>query len=104
MTFSCASEGSEMTDTFATTDTLRNDDITDLHYLQQFAISYEFPVVFTEGLFDLENVTLRDALRRLEPTQRHKCVVFLDQGLSVAQPDLIQRIKAYAAHQLKLSP
>jgi len=87
-----------MTVNFSTTDTLQDSNLADLHYLQQFAVSYEFPVVFTEDLFNADNLTLRDALCRLEPEKRHKCLVFLDQGLCSAQPDLVQRIKSYAGH------
>ena len=49
---------------------------------QRFSVPYEFPVVFTEGVFDPENTALRDALCRLEPHKRHRVVVFVDDALS----------------------
>ncbi len=62
--------------------------IGDVAYLQQFAVSFEFPVVFTEGLFRPDNTVLADTLRRLEPDKRHRCLVFVDQGLLAVHPDL----------------
>ncbi|WP_088348872.1 MULTISPECIES: 3-dehydroquinate synthase [Rhodomicrobium] len=64
-------------------------------YWQRFAVSFEFPVVFTRALFAPENRTLADAIARLEPDRRHRCLVFLDAGLA---PELAARIEAYAAH------
>ena len=34
---------------------------------QRFAVPFEFPVCFTENLFDPENRSLVDVLARLEP-------------------------------------
>jgi 3-dehydroquinate synthase len=62
---------------------------------QRFAVPYEFPVVFTEGVFDPENPALRDVLCRLEPAKRHRVVVFVDDGLKPAQP-LPEAILQYA--------
>ena len=60
---------------------------------QRFAVPYEFPVVFTEGVFDAENPALRDVLCRLEPAKRHRAVFFVDDGLG--EP-LLAAIQAYA--------
>jgi 3-dehydroquinate synthase len=49
---------------------------------QRFAVAYEFPVVFTENLFDPGNPVLREALCRLEPRKRHRAVFFVDDGLA----------------------
>jgi 3-dehydroquinate synthase len=54
---------------------------TAIHW-QRFSVPYEFPVVFTEGVFDPDNPALREALCRLEPRKRHRVVVFFDDGLS----------------------
>jgi len=61
---------------------------------QRFAVPYEFPVVFTEGVFDPGNPALRDALCRLEPAKRHRAVFFVDDGLGEG---LLAAIGAYAA-------
>ncbi len=60
---------------------------------QRFAVPYEFPVVFTEGVFDPENPALREVLCRLEPAKRHRVVFFVDDGLGAA---LLAAIQAYA--------
>jgi len=59
---------------------------------QRFAVPYEFPVVFTEGVFDPGNPALREVLCRLEPHKRHRVVVFVDDALS----SHIGSISAYA--------
>ncbi|MDH3453326.1 MAG: 3-dehydroquinate synthase, partial [Gammaproteobacteria bacterium] len=65
---------------------------------QRFSVPYEYPVYFTEHLFDPENTILRDTLTRLEPEQRHRCVVFLDDGLGRSRPSLSAEIEGYARH------
>jgi len=65
---------------------------------QRFAVPFEFPVCFTENLFNIENKSLVDVLSRLEPDKRHKALIFLDDGLSSAYPKLINDILAYMAH------
>ena len=64
---------------------------------QQFEVPFEFPVCFTENLFNLENKSLVDVLSRLEPDKRHKALIFLDDGLSSAYPNLTDDILAYMA-------
>ena len=61
---------------------------------QRFAVPYEFPVVFTEGVFDPENPALRDVLCRLEPHKRHRVVVFVDDALA----SHVKNIAEYAQH------
>ena len=68
---------------------------TDTHW-QRFAVPYEFPVVFTEGVFDPENPALRDVLCRLEPAKRHRVVFFVDDGLNAGRAPLAEAIARYA--------
>ena len=65
-------------------------------YLQRFAVSYEYPVHFTNGLFDPANTTLKDTLTRLEPERRHRCLIFVDEGVVSSRPSLLPEIEAYA--------
>ena len=65
--------------------------------LQRFSVSYEFPVVFTAGLFQPDNTVLVETLCRLEPDRRHRCVVFVDDGLIAARPSILDEIGAYSA-------
>jgi 3-dehydroquinate synthase len=63
---------------------------------QRFQVSYEFPVCFTRSLFDPSNPTLVGALARLEPDKRHRCLVFIDDGVLTNRPDLKPAVMAYA--------
>lgn len=63
---------------------------------QRFSVPYEFPIVFTEGVFDPENPVLRDVLCRLEPAKRHRVVVFVDDGLNAGRAPLTEKIVQYA--------
>ena len=71
--------------------------IQDSLHLQAFTVSYEFPVHFTQKLFDPANPTIAEVLSRLEPERRHRCLVFIDDGLLAARPGLTDEITAYAA-------
>ncbi len=62
---------------------------------QRFSVPYEFPVVFTEGLFAPDNPVLRDTMCMLEPQREHRLVVFIDEGVVEARPELPAMIKAY---------
>lgn len=64
---------------------------------QRFSVPYEFPVVFTEGVFDPDNPALREVITRLEPAKRHRAVFFVDDGLQAGGAAVIAAISAYAA-------
>ena len=64
---------------------------------QQFSVPYEFPVAFSHGLFDPTNTLLIDTLSLREKDKRHRCLVFVDEGVTKAMPDLAADIEAYAA-------
>ena len=63
---------------------------------QRFQVDYEFPVHFTRGLFAPDNPELVDSLSRLEPDKRHRCLVFVDDGVLSSQPGLKAAVMAYA--------
>lgn len=65
-------------------------------YLQRFAVDFEYPVHFTERLFAPDNTILRDTITRLEGNRRHRCIVFVDDGLCAIRPGLIGEIETYA--------
>lgn len=69
---------------------------TSLH-VQRFTIAYEYPVVFTDGLLRPDNPTLVQALTRLEPLRRHRCLVFVDDGICAARHGIEDEITGYAA-------
>ncbi len=68
----------------------------DAVFWQRFSVPFDYPVHFTEKLFDPENSVLRDVLTRLEPERRHRCLVFLDDGLLEARPSLADDVSRYA--------
>ena len=66
---------------------------------QRFEVPFEFPVVFTEHLFDTANPAFVEALRRREPAKRHRALVLIDEGAAAAAPGLVGQVEAYfAAH------
>ena len=67
-------------------------------HVQRFTVAYEYPVYFTERLFDPANPVLVDAVARLEPERRHRCLVFVDDGLLGARPDLRGRDRGLLRH------
>ncbi len=64
---------------------------------QQVSVSWDFPVVFTRGLFDPGNLVLVDAIDRLGENRRHRALVFIDSHVAEAHPELAARVQAYFA-------
>ena len=64
-------------------------------YVQRFSVSYEYPVHFLRGVFDVDNPLLESALNRLGENRRHRLAVFVDGGLASANPRLPGRIQEY---------
>jgi 3-dehydroquinate synthase len=72
-------------------------------HVQRFTVAFEYPVYFTERLFEPANRVLVEALGRLEPERRHRCLVFVDDGLLASRPQLGQEIADYArAHAVRM--
>jgi len=69
--------------------------------IQEFSIPYRYPVSFTQDLFDTSNPLLNDTLCLAGTNQRHRIVVFIDEGVILGQPKLLQRIAHYADHHSK---
>ena len=65
-------------------------------YLQQFSVPYEYQVYFTEEVFAPDNTVLHDTVLHIETDKRHRCIVFIDDGLVATQPGLPEQIKSYA--------
>ena len=62
---------------------------------QQFSVDFQYPVTFTEDLFEVANPTLLNSLTRLESSKTHRAVVFIDEGVLNANPVLIGKINTY---------
>jgi 3-dehydroquinate synthase len=65
--------------------------------LQSFSVSYDYPVVFTRDAFGAGNRCLIDVLARREPGKRHRCAVFVDDGVISAIPNLAGLVARHAA-------
>src|SRR5262245_17480097 len=63
---------------------------------QSFSISYSYPVYFTRDVFDPANPCLARALSRFESDKRHRVALFVDEGVTLAAPNLLARIARYA--------
>jgi len=64
-------------------------------YWQRFSVPYQYPVAFTRHLFAPENSLLADVVALREAEKRHKCLIYVDDGLTRARPGLIPAIAAY---------
>lgn len=62
---------------------------------QRFSVAFEYPVEFTERMFDPSNPTLEAALCRRE-RKRHRALCAVDDGVWNAWPELGARLQAYA--------
>jgi len=65
-------------------------------YHQEFSVSYDYPVHFTEHLFARDNPVFVQSIVRREPAKRHRVVVFLDANVAASWPTLVHDIAAYA--------
>lgn len=66
-------------------------------YWQSFTVPFSYPVAFTRDLFAPHNSLLLDVLGLREAGIRHRCLLFIDEGVTEAIPGLPDRILAYAA-------
>ena len=65
-------------------------------YQQQFTIRYDYPVYFTERVFDRDNPVFEHAISRREPGKRHRFVTFIDANVAASWPALALEVAAYA--------
>lgn len=63
---------------------------------QSFSINFDYPVYFTRDLFDPANPCLHGALAAVEPEKRHRFAMFVDEGVTLAAPNLLARITRHA--------
>ena len=62
---------------------------------QTIAVTWDFPVTFTHGLFRPANRVLVDTLQRFNETRRHRALVFIDSHVAAARPKLAAEVEAY---------
>ena len=64
---------------------------------QEFAVRFEYPVIFTHDVLDPGNEALASVLRAHNDGFRHRLLVYIDDGFLHAWPDTPRRIAAYLA-------
>lgn len=67
-------------------------------YHQSVTVTWDFPIVFSQGIFALTNHHFLEALTRLEPEKKHRLIVFLDDGVIHSDPAITTRIVDYCRH------
>jgi 3-dehydroquinate synthase len=73
-------------------------------YWQRFSVPYEYPVAFTRQIFAPENPLLANIVALREAEKRHKCLVYVDDGLARARPGMTSAISAYFdAHAARMA-
>jgi 3-dehydroquinate synthase len=64
-------------------------------YHQNFRVPFDYPVLFSRGIFDPSNRSITNALDRLQEQRVHRVIVFVDDGITARHPDLLRRIESY---------
>jgi 3-dehydroquinate synthase len=65
-------------------------------YQQIFTVTYAYSVCFTEKIFQPDNPLLKEMICAREPDRRHRCIIFIDDGVINGRPSLAKEIEAYA--------
>ena len=66
---------------------------------ERFSVPFDYPVHFTQAVFDPANPLLASAIGRRRESRRHRVLVYVDSGVAEATPGLVRRIKAYFARR-----
>lgn len=69
---------------------------------QSISIPYQLRVLFTEEAFAIENPILRNLLCSKESGARRKAIIYLDEGVAQANPQLVPQIEAYFRHHQEI--
>ena len=62
---------------------------------QSFSVAYEYKLYFTQGLFDVENMLLKNIFEDYKKDGKVKLLFIIDDGVSLHHPHLLDAIKAY---------
>ena len=65
--------------------------------LQKFEVSWEYPVCFTQNVFDAENTVFLEAVSRREPQKRHRLLFVVDESVAKAHSTLENQIAQYVS-------
>ena len=65
---------------------------------QTFSVHFEYPVCFTENAFALENSLVIDTITKRDSPRPRRVLVWIDDGVAKAWPDLQETIVRYFIH------
>jgi 3-dehydroquinate synthase len=63
---------------------------------QKVPVSFSYDVIFTEGLFNVDNKIFANLIATASPEVARKVLFVLDKGMYDCHPNLIKKIKSYA--------
>lgn len=66
--------------------------------IQEFKVSYRYPVFFTNSLFDAKNPLFKDTIIKSASTTPTKLFFIIDEGVKDSNPLLIKDIKNYTSN------
>lgn len=70
---------------------------------QSFSVHYEYQLLFTQGVFHIDNPLFSDSIANYKPNEAVKLFFVIDKGVANAHPDILMQIEAYcAAHSNQL--
>jgi 3-dehydroquinate synthase len=67
----------------------------DLDLAVNFAVPFHYSVHFSERVLSPDNLTLRDAVRRLEPARCHRIFCVIDEGVASGHPTIGLDLRRY---------
>ncbi|MEH0155768.1 3-dehydroquinate synthase [Limibacter armeniacum] len=65
---------------------------------QSFQVTYEYPVIFTEGIFESENNLLASLIHPVKEHIPPKVIFIIDSGVHQEHPELISKIECYSVY------
>lgn len=65
---------------------------------QKFSVPFEYKVLFTENIFDIENECLKDLFKQKSQNHSKKVLCVFDKEMANHHPGLFSRINKYAEH------
>jgi 3-dehydroquinate synthase len=70
---------------------------------QSFTVHYEYQLLFTQGVFHIDNPLFAASIAKYKPNEAVKLFFVIDKGLANAHPDILMQIDAYCtAHRKQL--
>lgn len=70
---------------------------------QSFSVHYEYQLLFTQGVFHIDNPLFAERIATYKPNEAVKLFFVIDKGLVNAHPDILMQIEAYCkAHPKQL--